>query len=292
MSDYQATSELMLLCRKAGGPPVRVSEELFHILRHSQQLAEKSGGAFDVTMGPIVRLWRRARRTMVMPDPKRLAEASGLIGFRKLYLDARAQTVRLETSGMLLDLGGIAKGYAADEAIGVLTRCGITSALVAAGGDIVAAGAPPGTHGWTIAIAPLDAPTQAPRRHLLLRHAAVSTSGDAEQHVEIGGRRYSHIVDPRTGIGLTGRNSVTVVAPNGVASDGLATAVSVLGPVRGVKLIDATKGTAALMVQSTESGVRSFESKRWKRVPMSGRKVDGRIVWQVSESKVHFVLPN
>ena len=269
MSDYKETSELMQLCRQAGGPPVRVSEDLFAVLARAQELAERTDGAFDVTCGPVVRLWRRARRQGELPDAKRLAAARELVGYRKLRLDPQARTVQLTRPGMLLDLGGIAKGYAADEAQVVLKRHGITSALVAAGGDLVVSAPPPGRRDWTIGIAPLDAPDKPPTRFLLLRDAAVSTSGDAEQYVEIGGKRYSHILDPRTGWPVTGRSSVTVVAPKGITTDSLATAVSVLGPNDGLKLIDATAGAAALILVKTDRGEAVFASNRWKDVPQA-----------------------
>lgn len=262
MSDYRETSELMQLCQKAGGPPVKVSAELFRVLSESQRLAQRSEGAFDITVGPIVRLWRRSRRTRELPDPERLAQALELVGYDKLCLDEKARTARLLKPGMLLDVGGIAKGYAADEALTVLKRHGIHNALVAAGGDIAVSNPPPGTDGWKVAIASLEPGNNPPT--LLLRNAAVSTSGDAEQHVTINGKRYSHIVDPKTGLGLTGRSSVTVVAPNGMTADGLDTAVSVTGPDRGLQLIDRTEGTAALIMQAAPDGIRTFESKRWK----------------------------
>ena len=264
MSDYHPTSELMLLCQRSGGPPVEVSEDLFNILAQSQIMAERSGGAFDVTVGPVVRLWRRARRRREMPDPLRLAQALQLVGSDKIQLDDRARMARLTSKGMLLDLGGIAKGYAADEALKVLKQYGIERALVAAGGDIAVSTPPPGKRGWKIGISSLESSSQPPRQFLLLQDAAVSTSGDAEQYVEIGGKRYSHIVDPKTGIGLMGRSRVTVIAPNGTTSDSLATAVSVLGPEKGLALIDATGGTAELILQMTEQGLRSFCSKQWK----------------------------
>jgi len=264
MSDYHPASELMLLCQRSGGPPVEVSEDLFNILAESQTMAERSNGAFDITVGPVVRLWRRARRRREMPDPLRLAQALELVGFDKIQLDERARSARLTRKGMLLDLGGIAKGYAADEALKVLKHHGIERALVAAGGDIAVSTPPPGKRGWNIGISSLEPSSRPRRQFLLLQDAAVSTSGDAEQYVEIGGKRYSHIVDPKTGIGLIGRSRVTVVAPNGTASDSLATAVSVLGPEKGLALIDATEGTAALILQMTDQGLRSFCSKRWK----------------------------
>ena len=271
MSDYKPASELMQLCARAGGPPVAVSEDLFRVLAAAQDLAERSDGAFDVTVGPVVRLWRRARRRHEGPDPERLSKALELVGYQKLRLDPAARTVQLLKPGMLLDLGGIAKGYAADEALATLKRYGIERALVAGGGDIAVGSAPPGKAGWRIAIAPLEPqsgrPMAGPRiqnrkskiQNLLLRDAAVSTSGDAEQHVEIGGVRYSHIVNPKTGVALTGRSSVTVVARNCTTSDGLATAVSVIGPERGLELIKDTPGAGALFVKETPEGIRSWE---------------------------------
>src|SRR5207302_797818 len=156
MSDYQPASELMQLCARAGGPPVGVSEDLFRVLAAAQDLAERSDGAFDVTVGPVVRLWRRARRRHELPDPDRLAKALELVGYQKVRLDPKARAAQLLKPGMLLDLGGIAKGYAADEALATLKRYGIESALVAGGGDMAVGSPPPGKAGWRIAIAPLE----------------------------------------------------------------------------------------------------------------------------------------
>ncbi|HXG63505.1 MAG TPA: FAD:protein FMN transferase, partial [Blastocatellia bacterium] len=147
MSDYKETSELSRLCREAAGRPVKVSEDLFRVLAASQHLAARTGGAFDITAGPVIRLWRRARRTGELPDPERLAQARELTGYQKVRLDEKRRTVQLEKSGMLLDLGGIAKGYAAQEAMAVLKQHGIRNALVAAGGDIVVSAPPPGARG-------------------------------------------------------------------------------------------------------------------------------------------------
>jgi len=271
MSDYRPTSELMRLCQKAGGPPARVSEDLFVVLSRAQEVSRLSGGAFDVTVGPVVRLWRRARKTQQLPDPEKLAHARALVGYRNVHLDARARTVRLAREGMQLDLGGIAKGYAADAALAVLRRHGITKGLVAAGGDIAVSGAPPGKKGWTIGIAPLEDPEQKPKRYLLLHDAAVSTSGDSEQYVEIGGKRYSHIIDPRTGMGLVGRASVTVVGPSGLTVDPLTKVVSVLGPRRGLEIIDSLKGVSCLAVRKTERGLETFTSRRFPNTSQGGK---------------------
>ena len=242
MSDYRPESELMRLCAKAGGPPVKASKELLTVLVRAQELSRLSDGAFDVTVGPLVRLWREARRTGKLPTQQQLGAARKLVGWRKVIINEKASSVRLTVPGMRLDLGGIAKGYACDEALRVLEREGISRALVEMGGDIAVSDAPPGKEGWGIAIA--DAPDPKHRR-VVLKNAAVSTSGDTEQYVEIGGRRYSHIVDPRTGLGLTSRIAVTVIAPNGITSDGLSTAVDVLGAKKGQALVRKFPGARA-----------------------------------------------
>ncbi len=261
MSDYRPTSELMQLCQKAGGGPIRVSEDLFLVLSRAQEVSRRSGGAFDVTVGPVVRLWRRARKSFQLPDPDDLAKARALVGYEMVTLDPKARTVQLQKRGMQLDLGGIAKGYAADAALMVLKEHGITRALVALSGDIAASGPPPGEEGWRVGLAPLEGTRQPPSRFVLLKDGAVSTSGDAEQYVEIDGQRYSHIVDPKTGIGLVGRVGVTVVARDGTTADCLATAACVLGVERGVKLVEETPGAAVLFVRKTEKGEETVESK-------------------------------
>jgi thiamine biosynthesis lipoprotein len=271
MSDYRETSELTKLCRAAHGQWVEVSDDLFRVLSLSQRLAERSGGAFDITIGPVARLWRHARRAGRLPDPERLARARDLVGYDKLRLDEKARSVRLARSGMAIDLGGIAKGYAADRAIGVLERFGIRRALVAAGGDIVVSDPPPGAQGWVVALDRIES-SGGPVVSLLLRNRAVSTSGDREQFLDAGGVRYSHIVDPRTGIGVTGQSSVTVVARDCTTSDGLATAASVLGPESGVKLIDATEDAAGIFVRAAGEGAQVTESLIWKTVPKTRSK--------------------
>jgi thiamine biosynthesis lipoprotein len=266
MSDYRPASELMQLCKKAGGEPVRVSNDLFYVLSKAQQVAERSDGAFDVTVGPVVRLWRVARKTRKMPDPEKLKAALNLVGYKNVKLDPKAQTVHLLKPGIQLDLGGIAKGYAADEALKILESHGIHSALVAAGGDIAVSEAPPDSAGWTIGIAPLEDAESKPKRSLLLKNAAVSTSGDAEQYVEIAGTRYSHIVDPKTGLGLVGRQSVTVTARRGIDSDSLTKVVSVWGPKRGLEFIEKTPGTAAFVVRKTDGGEETFQTKEFAKL--------------------------
>lgn len=263
MSDYRPASELMRLCAKAGGDPVPVSEDLFFVLSKAQEVSRLSDGAFDVTVGPVVRLWRLARRTQRLPDPEDLAKARALVGYQNVKLDPKGRTVQLLKAGMQLDLGGIAKGYAADEAHKVLKKHGITRALVAAGGDITVSDAPPDARGWTVAIEPLDPNEAGPAPTLLLQNASVSTSGDTRQFVEIDGKRYSHIVDPKTGLGLLGRMSATVIASNGITADSTTKVLCVLGPERGLKIIEGIEGLSARMARATEKGNEVFTSKRF-----------------------------
>jgi FAD:protein FMN transferase len=265
MSDYQSTSELMQLCKKAGGEPVPVSDDLLAVLTRALEISRLTDGAFDITVGPIVRLWRRARRTSMMPDADDLAAARKLVGYQQVQIDAKNRTVRLTAKGILLDLGGIAKGYAAQAALEVLRRHGIRRALVAGGGDIVVGDAPPDAKGWKIGIAPLEKPTAKASRYLSLTNAAVSTSGDTEQYVEIGGKRYSHIVDPNTGLGLTTRMAVTVINTDGKTSDGLATGLCVLGPKRGLEVIEKLESAAALYVVAGPDGPAVQASKRFAK---------------------------
>ncbi len=248
MSDYRPTSELMRLCDRAGGPPVRVSPELWFVLDRGLTLSRQSHGAFDVTLGPLVQLWRTARRSGQLPDARLVREAQAKVGWRKVVLNRTARTARLTTPGMRLDLGGIAKGYAGDEAIRALRAHGVRRALFASGGDIVAGDAPPGKRGWQVEVANVAPSLERGHRAwrtLYLRNGALSSSGDTEQFVVIGGRRYSHIVDPRTGAGLTDRIAVTVKAPHGVLSDSLSTTLSVLGPKRGRALLKRYPGVSA-----------------------------------------------
>jgi thiamine biosynthesis lipoprotein len=265
MSDYKATSELMQLCAKAGGEPTPVSDELFVVLNKAQEVSNLSDGAFDVTVGPVVRLWRKARRTGKLPDPEQLSKARELIGYKMMHLDAKKHTVQLEKAGMQLDLGGIAKGYAGDEVQAVLKKHGITRALVAAGGDIVVSGPPPDADGWSIEIEAADDEDGKPRRTLILNDAGVSTSGEKEQYIEIDGKRYSHIVDPHTGIGIIGQQSVTVIAPNGITADSMTKVVMILGTEKGVPILENLNGASCLVVRKTGKGYEVVSSKRFPK---------------------------
>lgn len=269
MSDYQDDSELMKLCKESKGRRTEVSVDLFKVLEQAEEVSRLSDGAFDVSIGPVVRLWRKARRTHEMPDAAAIKKALELVDYRKIRLDSKGRTVQLLLIGMMLDLGGIAKGYAADAALEVLRHDGITRALVAAGGDIAVGEPPPDAPGWKIGIAPLE-DSKDPSEFISLKNAAVSTSGDLHQYVEITGKRYSHIIDPKTGSGLTGRRSVTIIAANCTTTDAWATAICVVGAERGLKMIEAQKGMAGLLIFETAKGIQTTMSKnyvnyRWKQ---------------------------
>ncbi len=266
LSDYDPDSELSRLSRTAGqGRAVPVSRDLWRVLEPAQALAEHTDGAFDITCGPLVNVWRRARRKQELPSDALLAGMAERVGYRKLRLDPQARTAELLVPEMRLDCGAIAKGYAVDEALAVLASRGISRALVAGGGDMAAGDPPPAAPGWRIEVAALDAPGAPPAQIVFLKNRAIATSGDVFQRVEIGGKRYSHIVDPRTGRGLTDHGLVTVLAPDCITADSLATTVSVLGPERGLRLIEDTSGAAAHIARKPGEKIECVESQRWPR---------------------------
>ena len=265
-SDYEDASELTLLSRSSGeDQTVPLSPELWDVLKRAQALAERTQGAFDVTVGPYVVLWRRARRQGELPRPDLMELAHGRVGYTKLQLDPVYRTARLAVPRMRLDLGGIAKGYAMDEALRVLDRHGMNRALISGGGDLVAGDPPPGRKAWRIALTALEHPDATPSEHLLVTRRAVATSGDLFQYLEIEGRRYSHIVDPRTGLGLTERRLVTVLAPDSTTADSLATTLSVLGPLPGLDLIAGFPGVHARIQQLDDGAIRTYDSPRFRR---------------------------
>lgn len=229
MSDYRPRSEVRLLSERPGEwQPA--SPDLIAVLARAEAVSRKSAGAFDVTIGPFVQLWRDSRRTRQLPDADALSRARSRSGAPLLEVDTLRGMVKLWAYDMRLDLGGIAKGYILQEALETLRANGVRSALLEAGGDVVVGDPPPGQAGWSVFVAGADTATL--RRAQVLSNAAVATSGGSEQYVQIDGVRYSHIVDPTTGIGVTGRHIVTVIHEDAALADAAATALSVLGPAR------------------------------------------------------------
>jgi FAD:protein FMN transferase len=267
MSDYDAASELSRLSATAPTKePVVLSADLWAVLAFAQDVSKQSAGAFDVTAGPLTKLWRRARRQKELPTDEQIARALAAVGYKQLQLDGQLHTAKLLKPDMRLDLGGIAKGYAADEALASMGKVGIERALVRASGDIAVSQPPPGEKGWKVGIAPLD-PDQTPSRFVLLANQAISTSGDARQYLVVDGKRYSHIIDPRNGWGIEGRRSVSVIARRGIEADALATAVSVLDPEAGMRLIEATPDASALVVVEENGREETHRSRRFPQTP-------------------------
>jgi thiamine biosynthesis lipoprotein len=227
MSDYDSDSELSLLCASRGW--IRVSEDLFTVLKAAKHYSTISEGLFDVTVGPMVRLWRRSRRQQELPSELLVERARQLVGNHLWEIDEKTQSVRLLKADMRFDLGAIAKGYAIDKAFEIIQTHGISSQLVDAGGDLRLGAPPPGSEGWRIARESDVA---------FLKNTALATSGGRFQFVVIDGVRYAHIVDPRTGLGMTGLQTVHVMAPTAMEADALATAVILLGKEKGQALID------------------------------------------------------
>lgn len=251
MSDYRADSELSRLNRGAGQGPVPVSRELYRVLEMAQVQARNSQGAFDVSVGPLVDLWRAAKGDLRAPAPEEIAAALERSGWQLIRLAPEDHSVELSRAGMRLDLGGIGKGYAADRALELLLAKGISRCLVELGGDVAVADPPPGHAGWRI-----SALVDGERIDLSLARCAAATSGDSEQFVELSGIRYSHIIDPRTGWPLSGVSSRCVVAPDAATADALASAVSVLDPEAGRRLIERHPGALLVVAPSEEAAAR------------------------------------
>ncbi len=264
LSDYDSDSELSRLSASSGTAAwVPVGEDLWRVLKSAQHFAERSGGAFDLSVGPLVNVWRGARRKNQLPAGERIQEALGRVGYRSVWLDARSRAARLELPRMRLDAGGIAKGYAAQQAVLTLKARGLDRCMVEGGGDIALGAPPPGRLGWRIEVAVFDHPAAPPAQNLEVAHCSVATSGDRYQRVVVDGVRYSHIVNPWTGVGLTDHSLVTVVAPSGMDADALAKVVAVLGPERGLPVVGEIQGAQVRVLRAPGEGVEVRESAGW-----------------------------
>ena len=232
MSIHRADSELSRVNAQAATNVVALSPELFNVIEQAQRIATETDGAFDVTIRPVADLWGFIWKEHRLPTEPELHAVLPRVGFRKVELDAPNRTIRFREPGVSIDLGGIGKGVAVDMAIGKLRELGITNAMVKAGGDLRVMGAPPGEAFWTVQ---LEDPRKKGRRvSIQLRDAALSTSGNYENFFEVAGRRYSHILDPRTGLPVQGIAACTVIAPTCTESDAWATALFVCGAEHGL----------------------------------------------------------
>lgn len=220
-TDYDPESELNRLCASPPQLSVKVSQTLFELLALAHATAEQTDGSYDPTLGPLTRLWRESWRLQQLPSSEHLEKARAACGYQFLELDPETRTVTLLKEGMQLDLGGIAKGYAADVIFDHLKDQELTQSLVVAGGDLRLGEAPPEKDGWTIGLKTFHL-TPSSTKNLV--NCAVSTSGDMYQSIEINGVRYAHLIDPKTGLGLTTSKAATVIAPLARQTDPLATA--------------------------------------------------------------------
>jgi len=265
LSDYETDSEISELSRTSGqNAEVKISADLWNVLSASQELARRSNGAFDVTIGPCIGLWRKARREKKLPAQEQIEHFRQRVGYQNLILNKEKRTAKLIKPEMRLDVGGIAKGYAADEAIKILRRLGIRSALVAASGDLSVGDPPPGQKGWKVEIAGYDRPDGPAAAYDVLSNCGVSTSGDLFQRVEINGIRYSHILDPHTCVGMTNHALATVIAGNDTSADALATAMTILEPGAALKLASEYDAAVRIVVLQNEKPVL-FQNRFFKR---------------------------
>jgi thiamine biosynthesis lipoprotein len=248
MSDYKDDSELSVVNRYAFAGPVKVSDELFEVLKASVDYSRKTKGAFDITVGPVVELWRRTEKDGTKPGEEELAEAKARVGYEKLILDEKNKTVRFAVEGMKLDLGAIAKGYAIDRAIEEMKKAGAAGGLVDVGGDICCFGVSPKFNNiWRVG---LEDPSGASSYLLMLKlsDTAIATSGDYRRFVVVDDKRYSHIIDPATTASAGELTSVTVISARAMDADALATSVSVMGRAKGLQLIESIDNAEAIII--------------------------------------------
>ena len=256
MSYQKNTSEINKINRYAYAEPVKVSQTTFAVIAKAVEFSKLTNGAFDITVAPLVDIWKSAADSNVLPSETELAEARAKIGCENLILDANETTVRFAVEGMKIDLGGIAKGYAIDSALDEIRKAGAVGAMVDIGGDIRLFGKPPKKKKyWHIGL-------QNPREEeksilsgsymlvLRLQNSAVATSGDYRRFNLIQGRKHSHIINTQTGQTSDGLSSVTIITQNAIKADALATAVTVLGAQKGLDLIEKIPQTEAILISS------------------------------------------
>lgn len=256
MSDYKEDSEITRINDRAAQRAVQVSETTYDVLQKSVEFSQLTDGAFDITVGPLVDLFHKAKTEQIAPTPEQIAQAKEKVGFEKLIMDDKNRTIRFAAEGMRLDLGGIAKGYGVDKAIEAARRCGAIGVMVDIGGDVRCFGVPPeGRDHWRIGLQDPNSAVEGVSGGglvltLTVTNAAVATSGDYQQFVMIEGRRYSHIMNRKTGTSVEGLSSVTIIADNATDADALATSVSVMGPEKGVALIEKLPNIEAILMTS------------------------------------------
>lgn len=248
ISSWDEHSQTSAINRNAGIAPVQVDQELYDLIFRAQKVAKLTQGAFDISFASMDKIWRFDGSLTNLPDDTLIAEARQFINWQDIVLDADAKTVFLRKAGMKIGFGAIGKGYAANRAKNLMQAIsGVTGGLVNASGDLISWGQAPTAEGWTIKIANPNHKDQA-IAWLQIGDLAVVTSGDYERYLEFDGKRYAHIIDPRTGYPTTGIKSVTVICPDAELADALATSIFVLGTDAGLQLINQLKGIECLII--------------------------------------------
>jgi thiamine biosynthesis lipoprotein len=257
-SNYDSSSELSKINASAGLLPYKMSRAMLDLVQKSQYAYIQSKGAYDISIGPLSSLWRNARKAKLFPEASTVLATKKLVGFAQVKINKRLGTIFLPNANMQLDFGGIAKGYIAQWVINFLKANGIQQALVDAGGDIVMSGPPLNQQGWLIGVNLPETTDQLLNKKLQLSNCSVATSGDVFQFIEYKGVKYSHIINPLTGYGVTNLRNVTIVAKTGATADWLATACSIL-PIKEAKQL-AISHQAALLITTLKNGKLVFEA--------------------------------
>ena len=257
-SNYDSSSELSKINASAGLLPYKMSRAMLDLVQKSQYAYIQSKGAYDISIGPLSSLWRNARKAKLFPEASTVLATKKLVGFAQVKINKRLGTIFLPNADMHLDFGGIAKGYIAQWVINFLKANGIQQALVDAGGDIVMSGPPLNQQGWLIGVNLPETTDQLLNKKLQLSNCSVATSGDVYQFIEYKGVKYSHIINPLTGYGVTNLRNVTIVAKTGATADWLATACSIL-PIKEAKQL-AISHQAALLITTLKNGKLVFEA--------------------------------
>ncbi len=228
-SDYDAESEISRLSATAGsGKKVKVSNELWIVLKHAKRYSKKSKGAFDISIGPLSKLWRSMFRRSEIFNGVKINSAKEKVNFRNIRYYPFSKRVKLKVKGMRLDAGGIAKGFTVDEIVKILRKNGINQYLVDGGGDLYLGDPPPNKLGWSINVSTLDAAGQKVTKNLVVHNTAIASSGDTYRFLEWEGKRYAHIIDPRTGYGVVDQRIINVQASSCMKADAIASILSVL----------------------------------------------------------------
>jgi thiamine biosynthesis lipoprotein len=257
-SNYDSSSELSKINASAGLLPYKMSTAMLDLVQKSQYAYIQSKGAYDISIGPLSSLWGNARKAKLFPDSSTVLATKKLVGLNQVKINKRLGTIFLPNADMQLDFGGIAKGYIAQWVINFLKANGIQQALVDAGGDIVMSGAPLNQQGWLIGVNLPETTDQLLNKKLQLSNCSVATSGDVYQFIEYKGVKYSHIINPLTGYGVTNLRNVTIIAKTGATADWLATACSIL-PIQEAKQL-AISHQAALLITTLKNGKLVFEA--------------------------------